>query len=130
MNTSDNNPFDKYKSEVQEKWGKTDAYKEHAKKTKNYSEDKWNNLATEMDEIFTEFAVSMKNGEKPDSEKTQDLVEKLQNHITENYYLCTKEILAGLGQMYTIDERFRNNIDKHADGTAEFVCKAIKVYCG
>ena len=50
-------------------------------------------------------------------------------YITENYYCCTKEILAGLGQMYVADERFKNNIDKHADGTAAFISEAIAVYC-
>lgn len=53
----------------------------------------------------------------------------LQNHITENYYLCTNEILAGLGQMYVVDPRFRDNIDKHGDGTAAFIRDAIEVYC-
>ena len=71
----------------------------------------------------------MNNGEAPDSNETLSLVEKLQSHITENYYHCTNEILAGLGQMYVADERFRNNIDKHAPGTAEFVSRAIEVFC-
>ena len=31
--------------------------------------------------------------------------------------------------MYTEDERFKTNIDKHAVGTAEFAGEAIKVYC-
>jgi hypothetical protein len=35
----------------------------------------------------------------------------------------------GLGQMYIADERFKNNIDKHASGTAAFICEAIEVYC-
>lgn len=48
---------------------------------------------------------------------------------SENYYLCTNQILAGLGQMYVADERFKSNIDKHADGTAEFICEAIEIYC-
>ena len=72
----------------------------------------------------------MDNGENPDSTNAQNLVKMLQNHITENYYLCTNEILAGLGQMYVADERFKNNIDKNANGTAEFICEAIEVYCG
>ena len=71
----------------------------------------------------------MKKSETPDSEEVQNLVKMLQSHITENYYLCTNEILAGLGQMYVADERFKNNIDKHADGTAAFICEAIEVYC-
>ena len=29
--------FEKYKTEAKEKWGDTDAYKQHIEKTKNYS---------------------------------------------------------------------------------------------
>ena len=129
MTAFDNSEFEKYKVEAQEKWGKTDAYKEHAERTKNYSKQKWNDLAEGMDHIMAEFAVCMKNGETPDSIGAQELVKTLQNHITENYYLCTNEILAGLGQMYVADERFKSNIDKHADGTATFICEAIETYC-
>ena len=129
MSAFDNNEFEKYKAEAQEKWGKTDAYKEHAERTKNYSRQKWNDLSEGMDHVMAEFAVSMKNGETPDSAEAQNLVKTLQNHITENYYLCTNEILAGLGQMYVADERFKSNIDKHADGTAAFIGEAIEAYC-
>lgn len=122
-------PFEKHKAEAQEKWGQTAAYKEHAEKTKNYPQEKWNDLAAEMDQIMAEFAVCMKNGEPADAAPAQALVKKLQSHITEHYYHCTDEILSGLGQMYVADERFKNNIDKHADGTAAFISQAIAVYC-
>ena len=121
--------FDKNKAEAQKKWGNTDAYQQHAEKTKDYSKEKWNDLASGMDQIIAAFALCMKQGELADSSRAQDLVKTLQNHITENYYLCTKQILAGLGQMYVADERFQNNIDKHAPGTAAFVCEAITTYC-
>ena len=130
MRAFDNNEFETYKDEVKEKWGKTDAYKEHVEKTKNYSKDKWSNLIGEMNDIIAEFAACKKNGEKPDSVKAQNYVKMLQNHITENYYVCTNEILRGLGQMYVADERFKKNIDKHGDGTAAFIRDAIEVYCG
>ena len=130
MSAFDNSEFEKHKAEAKEKWGKTDAYKEHAEKTKHYSKDKWNKLAGEMNDILAGFAVCMKNGKEPDPADAQNLVKMLQNHITENYYLCTNKILAGLGQMYVADERFRNNIDKHADGTAAFIREAIEAYCG
>ena len=118
-----------HKTEVQERWGNTDAYKEHGEKTKNYSKQKWDALAEGMDGIMAEFAQCAKNGEAPDSAVPQNLVKALQNHITENYYHCTNEILAGLGQMYVADQRFKNNIDKHGSGTAEFICEAIGTYC-
>ena len=82
-----------------------------------------------MEHIMVEFAACMKGGETPNSAEAQGLVKRLQSHITENYYNCTNEILAGLGQMYVADERFKSNIDKHADGTAAFICEAIKIYC-
>ncbi|MBR5437902.1 MAG: MerR family transcriptional regulator [Clostridia bacterium] len=129
MKAFDNSKFEKYKAEAQEKWGGTSAYREYEEKTKDYPKQKWNNLAEGMDNIMAEFAVCMKTGAEPDSDEAQSLVKKLQSHITENYYLCTDEILSGLGQMYVYDERFKNNIDKHADGTAEFISQAIKAYC-
>lgn len=129
MNAFDNSEFEKYRAEAKEKWGKTDAYKEHAERTENYSQQKWNDLAEGMDHIMAEFAECMRKGETPDSTEAQDLVKMLQNYINGNYYHCTNEILSGLGQMYIADERFTSNIDKHAVGTAAFICEAIGVYC-
>ncbi len=129
MDAFDNSEFEKYKDEVKEKWGKTEAYSGYAEKSKSYTKEKYGILADDMNEILAEFAVKMKKPNTPDSAETQSLVKKLQNHITENYYTCTKEILSGLGQMYVYDERFKNNIDKHAEGTAEYISEAIKIYC-
>ena len=129
MKAFDNTEFETYKAEAQQRWGNTDAYREHAQKTKGYSKDKFSALAADMDLIFGEFALCMKNGSAPEGQEAQELVKKLQNHITENYYTCTKQILSGLGQMYVADERFRNNIDKHGDGTAAFASEAIACYC-
>lgn len=129
MDAFDNSEFENYKAEVQEKWGNTDAYKEYADKTKNYSKNNWQSMTDGLNDILAEFAVCMKNGNEPDSDEAQSLVKRLQNHITETCYTCTKEILASLGQMYVLDERFKNNIDKNGDGTAEFINKAIEIYC-
>jgi len=129
MRAFDNSEFEKHKVEAQEKWGKTDAYKQHAEKATHYTKQKWNELSEGMNQIMAEFAFCMGKNNNPDSEEAQCLVQMLQNHISENYYLCTNEILAGLGQMYVADERFKSNIDKHADGTAAFICEAIEVFC-
>ena len=120
--------FDKHGTEAKQRWGKTDAYKEHAEKTKGYSKDQWNDLTAGMDAIFAEFAGCMVGGQQPQSDAVQNLVEKLQDFITANYYTCTKQILAGLGQMYVADERFKNNMDRHGAGTAAYVSEAIAVY--
>ena len=117
-----------YEVEAKERWGETEAYKEHAEKTAKYTKDKWQDVNDGLMAVFAKFAECMKNGNTADSDDAQALVKELQDYITENYYTCTKEILAGLGQMYVADERFKTNIDKNGDGTAEFVSKAIENY--
>lgn len=128
MKSFDNTQFEQHKAEAKARWGTTDAYKQHAEKTKNYSKQTWSDLAAGMDAIMGEFALCMKNGSAPDSPEAQDLVKSLQDHITAHYYDCTNPILAGLGQMYVADERFRANIDRHGDGTAAFISEAIAKY--
>ena len=118
-----------YESEVRECWSETAAYREYEQKTKNYSKEKWAEANNGLMAIFTEFAACKDRGASADSTEAQALVAKLQAHITENYYTCTNEILAGLGKMYIADERFKKNIDKYGEGTAEFASDAIEVYC-
>ena len=125
--TFDNSQFEtaanEFKEEVQNRWGNTAAYGEFQSKNIPH------NTYTDFDDIFTEFADYMKEGLSPSDTQTQTLVKKLQDFITANFYTCTNEILSGLGQMYVCDERFKNNIDKHGIGTAEFVSNAIKTFC-
>ena len=118
-----------YKTEARERWGNTEAYREHEQKTKNYTKEKWAEANDGLMAIFAEFAACKDSGVSADSVEAQALVAKLQAYITANYYTCTDEILAGLGKMYIADERFKNNIDKHGEGTAEFAADAIAVYC-
>ena len=115
-------------TETRTRWGDTSAYREHEQKTKNYTKEKWAEANDGLMAIFAEFAACKESGASADSTESQALVAKLQAHITENYYTCTDEILAGLGQMYVADERFKKNIDKYGEGTAEFAAEGIRIY--
>ena len=133
MSAFDNSEYEtarqQYEDEAKQRWGDTDAYKESRAKTAGYSKDKWNDVLGGLNGAFAEFAVCRNGGHTPDSDTAQRLVKKLQDYITANFYHCTDDILAGLGQMYVCDERFKNNIDKNGEGTAGFVAEAIKIYC-
>lgn len=119
-----------YADEVRERWGDTEAYKENERRAANYSQSDWDALYDGMDAIMAGFAELKADGASPDSERTHLQVEMLRQFITDNMYPCADEILAGLGQMYVDDERFTKNIDKHGDGTAEYIGECIKRYCG
>ena len=118
-----------YENEARERWGDTAEYREHEQKTKNYTKEDWTGANDGLMAIFAEFAMCKNNGASAYSSEAQGLVAKLQVYITDSYYTCTDEILSGLGKMYVADERFKNNIDKYGEGTADFVAEAISVFC-
>ena len=124
----DTKKMDEYAAQAKANWGDTDAYKEYEKKTEGMSKEQKNGLGIEMMEIFKEFGqlLAANPGEAP----VQAQVKKLQDYITEHFYTCTYEILSGLGTMYAAGGSMTENIDKAGGkGTAEFVSKAIEIYC-
>ena len=78
-----------YETEARSRWANTDAYREHERKTKNYTKEKWAEASDGMMAIFAEFAACKESGASADSAEAQALVAKLQAHITANYYTCT-----------------------------------------
>ena len=120
--------LNQYSDEAKEKWGNTTQYKEYEEKSKNRTKQEFENINDRFMNIFSELG-KLKHLSVED-EKVQEKIKLLQEFISENYYTCTNEILYSLGQMYVNDERFKNNIDKVAgDGSAQFVCEAISIYC-
>lgn len=126
----DTKKLDEYAEEAKKNWGKTDAYKEYEEKTKGMSKAQQNQMGANLMELFVEFGAMLTSGAQPADETVQAQVKKLQDYITNNFYTCTNEILAGLGKMYACGGDFTTNIDKvSGEGTAVFVNQAIEVYC-
>lgn len=119
---------ERYAKEAEERWGNTEAYAESARKAKGYTKEDWAKITRESERIYLAFAE--KKGQDPSAPQVQQLVADWQSLITRSFYNCTNEILAGLGQMYVADGRFTQNIDgKYGAGTADFISRAIAVYC-
>ncbi|HEP1814185.1 TPA: MerR family transcriptional regulator [Streptococcus suis] len=114
-----------FQEEAKERWGNTAAFQEFSAKT---NQEGFAQISAEMSGIMMEFG-KMKNLSADDS-KVQKQVEVLKAYISENFYNCTNEILASLGQMYIADNRFTQFIDQvGGEGTATFVSQAIAIYC-
>lgn len=114
-------------AEVKERWGNSEAFIESEKKTENYGKEQWQQISDEGGCILKAFAQNI--NKSADDVEVQNLVGKWQDFITAKFYKCTKEILAGLGQMYVGDARFSENIDRYGLGTAKFMAEAIEIYC-
>lgn len=116
----------KYAKETKERWGNTAAYAQSDQKNSGYTPENWEAIHNETEAIYASFVANM--NKEPSDPVIQDLVAQWQGNITRHYYDCTKEILAGLGLMYIHDGRFKENIDEHATGLAQFMSDAIGFY--
>ena len=125
----DTSKIEEFAREAKKSWGDTPEYKEYEKKNGKKTVEETKAMADKMMEIIAEFGP-MKDTD-PSSDEAQAQVVKLQSYISDNYYKCSDEILAGLGQMYVAGGEFTDNIDAAGGkGTAEFISKAIEIHCG
>ena len=115
---------EKFAAEVKEKWGHTTAYQEY----QQHEKDSITSSSANLMKCFAELGKLKHLA--PTASEAQAAIHDLQQFITDHFYTCTPEILAGLGEMYVGDERFRQSIDRAGGkGTAEFAAQAISAYC-
>ena len=120
----DTKALEQYKAEAKAKWGHTKAYMEFAKK----GEEGLAGATQALMGLFQELGAMQTL--PPEHGLVQEKIQALQSRITRHFYTCTPQILQALGQMYTEDPRFRENIDRAGGpGTAAFAQGAIQVYC-
>ena len=124
----DKRKLEEYAARAKASWGATPEYREFEKKSSGKSPAELQQAGDGLMALLAEFGA-MKD--KPaGSPEVQAQTAKLRDFISANYYECSAEMLASLGQMYASDGRFRANIDKAGgEGTAEFVNRAIAEYC-
>ncbi len=114
-----------YEDEAKDRWGESTAYRQSVKRTGQYTKDDWLRNKSEVNEIYAAFVSLLTKGVLPESAEAGAVVERHRAHISEWYYDCSKEIHAGVGQMYVADDRFTKNIDKNGEGLARYMSDAI-----
>ncbi len=124
----DKSEIERYKAEAKAKWGGTQAYRDFEQRETAQDRLKREAAANRLMSVFAE--IGAVRHLDPSAAEVQEKIAGLRKLITDNYYVCTDEILDGLANMSVDDERFKKNIDRvGGDGTAEFVKRAVSVYC-
>lgn len=124
----DKSKLDEYSRKAKELYGDLPEYKEMQEKQNNRTEEDEKIMADRFMLLFKE-AGEMKEMD-PSSPEAQNLVKRIQEYITENFYTCTNKILRVLGKMYSGGGEFTDNIDEcGGKETAVFVDNAIQIYC-
>ena len=117
---------DEYAAEVEERWGKTDAYRESARRTSRYTKADWERIKAQG-QAAIEQVVSAMQAEKPaDSGEAMAGAEAHRKQIDDAFYDCSYEMHVGLAEMYIADPRFTATYEKIAPGLAQYLHDAIK----
>ena len=126
----DTSKLDEYAEQAKASWGKTPQWKEYEDKWAGRPKEEQVAMGKSLMELFVPFGRMSAEGADPSCEEALAQVAKIQAFIAENYYDCTNEILAGLGQAYGRGGNFTRNINAAAGpGAAEFAAAAVGAYC-
>jgi hypothetical protein len=115
-----------YEDEVKERWGKTAAYKESARRTSQYTKADWEQYKAESHAIMTDAAQLFRSGASADCDEAMAVAVRHRLSIDRWFYPCGPEMHAGLADMYEADARFANSIDQYAPGLTAWWSAAIR----
>ena len=118
-----------YEDEVKERWGHMEAYKESARRTKQYTKADWEEIKRETGEIEEALAAAMVANLAPNDPEVQVSIARHHAQISERFYDCPIAMYRSLTARYVDDARFAAHYDALRPGLAVFVRDAAEAYC-
>ena len=122
----DESKLSEYREEARRRWGNTPAWEEHERRTSGYTNQDWQDIQTESDEINRGLAALME--QDPAGADVQQLVGRWHGLINARFYECSPQVFRGLADMYVEDARFTSHYDRWRPGLAAFLRNAMLVY--
>jgi DNA-binding transcriptional MerR regulator len=116
----------RYGEEAAERWSDTDAYKESARRTKQYRKEDWEKIKAESEAIESDMAGLLVAGADPAGEEAMAVAERHRQHIDRWFYPCSHAMHRGLADMTEGDPRFTAHYEERAAGLAAFNAAAIR----
>lgn len=119
--------IDDYSQQAKLLYGKTDAYKEYAQKSKNRSRKQEQDLGQQVMDFFVRLGTMRHL--PPGCEAAQSWAKELQEYFTAHFYTCTPQIYKSLAESYAGGGSLNENIDKAGGpGTGAFAKQVIDIY--
>ena len=115
-----------FESEVHERWGDTDAYRQSKAKTSKYSKEDYEAAKVDQEAATELFVYAFGNSLPIDSPKAQEAVRAHRDAITKWFYDCSIDMQKNLALMYIQDPRFKEYYDGRVRGLAQYVHDAIQ----
>ena len=116
--------IDSMRKEAREKYGEKTVADSEAR-VMAMGKEKMDAVQAEFDTIYRKIAADMDKG--PESPEVQSGIARWRE-LMENFHHYTDEMILGLGQMYSDDDRFAAFYRKYHPDMAEFMTRAIEYY--
>jgi DNA-binding transcriptional MerR regulator len=116
---------DDYRTEAEQRWGDTDAWKQSAARTASYTTADWEQVKADQDAVNADLVAALASGEPATSERAMDAAERHRRLIDDRFYDCSPAFHRGLADMYVADPRFTRTYEELAPGLAAYVREAI-----
>ena len=116
--------LNKYEEQAIEKYGK-----ETIEESKKRQSDKEDIVAEKFNSVFHSMAEYKQDGLNIEEKEVQSKVEDLYNYMNKYAFDCSIEVFSYIGKGYSQNPEFKNNIDKFGEGVAEYISKAIEIFC-
>ena len=114
-----------FESEVQERWGDTEAFRQSTARTSKYSKEDFEAAKVDQEAATELFVYAFGNSLPIDSPKAQEAVKAHRDAITKWFYDCSVEMQKNLALMYIEDPRFMEYYDGRVRGLAQYIHDAI-----
>ncbi len=122
----DESKLREYREEARRRWGDTPAWAESERRTAGYTQQDWQYIQAESDEINRGLAALMERD--PAEPEAQALVGRWHALINDRFYECSPQAFRGLGDLYVEDSRFAAHYDPWRPGLAAFLRRAMHAY--
>jgi DNA-binding transcriptional MerR regulator len=119
--------YQKYKDEVVQRWGNTQAYQQSMQKVGKMSKDELEKVKAEGEDIADSIGILLAQGFSANSSEVQQQIDRFYHHL-HNFYDLSYEMFKNLGQMYVDDPRFTAYYENRRKGLAAFMGKAMAQY--
>jgi DNA-binding transcriptional MerR regulator len=115
-----------HEAEARDRWGKTDAFQESARRTSKYTKADWERHKAESDAIMKDAAELFGSGAAAEGDEAMSVAERHRLLVDRWFYPCSRTMHAGLANMYEGDARFAASIDQYAPGLTPWWSTAIR----
>lgn len=131
VNMNNPSPADKaraahaqYAEETEHRYGHTDAYRQSAQRTANFTEADWAQATAEGEALKADCAQALRDGVTPGSEFAHALAERHLESI-KRYFDCSYSQQVLIAKSYLADPRFTAHYDEREAGLAQWIHDSI-----